>query len=139
MRLTRHLWQRATALTVALTAFSAHGQECSDTLFRDSFEALAQNRFEVELVISDLGSRLASFQLDGGEVLNVNSDGVVCFATEVQGGENYTVAITEQPASGDVCGGDVTGVATARVSIPISCTFSRTEWDQFDWDGADWN
>lgn len=127
------------AVPVTLMAFSAHGQACSDRAFRDSFEALTQNRYEVELVITGLGSRSASFQLNGGEVLDVDSDGAFCFATEVQGGEDYNVAITEQPSTGDVCGGDLTGVATSRLSIPISCTFSRTEWDAFDWDGANWN
>jgi hypothetical protein len=128
-----------TALPVTLMAFSAQAQECSDSIFRDSYELLPQNRFEVELVITGLDSRSAMFQLNGGEVLDVDSDGLFCFETEVQGGEGYTVAITEQPASGDVCGGDLTGVATSRISIPITCTFSRTEWDLFDWNGANWN
>ena len=127
------------AVVFTLMTLAAHAQACSDTLFRDSFEALAQNTFEVELVVTGLGSRSAAFQLNGHEILEVTSDGAFCFGTEVQGGESYAVTITEQPASGAVCGGDLTGVATARVSIPIACTFSRTEWDQFNWDQADWN
>lgn len=132
--------QSALAALAVLVAGSAQGQStCLDTVFRDSFEALAQNRYEVELVVSQLGARSASFQLDGAETIVANEDGRYCFTEQVQGGATYEVSITEQPASGTVCGGDLTGVATVPISIAISCNFSRTDWNQFDWDQANWN
>lgn len=124
------------AVTLSTSAQAA----CMDTVFRDGFEDLANNFYEVELVVSDLGSRSASFQLNGNEVLNVTADGTYCFAEQVQGGEPYQVVITEQPATGPVCASDaLTGTATSRISIPIACTSDRTEWDNFNWDEANWN
>jgi len=126
-------------LPAALFGASAHAA-CVDSVFRDSFEDVSMNLYEVELVVSDLGSRSASFQLNGNEILAVTVDGTYCFAEQVQGGEPYEVAITEQPATGPVCASDaLTGTATSRISIPIACTSERTEWDNFDWDGAEWN
>jgi hypothetical protein len=129
----------AIALAAGLPAPAFGGTGCLGTLFRDGFEDVAQNRYEVELVVSQLGARSATFQLNGGETLTATGDGTYCFAGQVQGGQPYAIAITAQPATGDACGGDLTGMAAAPVRIAISCTLDRTEWDQFDWDGANWN
>jgi len=127
-------------LSTAIFSASAHaGTGCLDTMFRDSFETLSMNVYEVELVVSDLGSRSASFQLNGGETITAVGDGIYCFSEQIHGGQTYQVAITEQPATDSVCGGDLTGTATSRVSIAIACNLDRTEWDQFNWDQADWN
>ena len=68
------------------------------------------------------------------------ADGSYCFAEQVPHGQPYEVSVTGQPDSGNACGSDaLTGVATSRVSIPITCTLDRTEWDTFDWDQAGWN
>ena len=131
--------RRAAAGLAFLVAASAYGQECSTPLFRDGFEQLAQNRYEVELVVTGLGSRSASFQLNGGEIITATGDGSICFAEPVQGGQAYEVAITEQPATGDVCGGELSGTASGPISIAISCALERTEWNQFNWDEANWN
>ena len=127
-------------LSTAIFSASAHaGTGCLDTMFQDSFEDLSMNAYEVELVVNDLGSRSASFQLNGGETITAAGDGIYCFSEQIQGGQPYEVAITEQPATDSVCGGDLTGTATSRVRIAITCNLDRTEWDQFNWDQADWN
>lgn len=127
-------------LSAAIFSASAHGSTCLDSLFQDGFEDVSTNVYEVELVVSDLGSRSASFRLNGSATITVAADGTYCFAEQVPHGLPYEVSITGQPDSGNVCGSDtLTGVALSRVSIPIACTFSRTEWDAFDWDQANWN
>jgi hypothetical protein len=132
---------RLAALVLANTVLwpVSASANCLGTLFRDGFEDVAQNRYEVELVVSQLGARSATFQLNGGETLTATGDGTYCFTERVEGGQPYAVAITAQPATGDACGGDLTGTAVAPVRIAVSCTLDRTEWDQFDWDGANWN
>lgn len=127
-------------LPAAIFSASAHGAACVDSLFEDGFEDVSANVYEVELVVSALGSRTAEFRLNDNETISVTDDGVYCFATKVPHGQLYDVSVTRQPDSGTVCGSAaLTGVATARVSIPVACTFNRTEWDAFDWDQGHWN
>lgn len=125
---------------LALTSAASFAEAtCLGTVFRDGFEDVFGTRFEVELVVSRLGNRSASFQLNDGETITAEGDGTYCFTQQTQGGQAYEVAVKAQPETGGACGGDLTGVATSRVSIEVSCDLDRTNWDEFNWDEADWN
>lgn len=133
--------RRGAPLGLALLSGQAvAGAGCLDALFADGFEASAMARYNVVLVVSQLAQRSAAFQLDGGETVTATGDGSYCFAQTVPGGQPYSVAIIEQPANGGACGGDaLSGIADGLVTIEIRCDFPQTRWDEFEWDGADWN
>ncbi|MEM1080678.1 MAG: hypothetical protein AAGH65_03770 [Pseudomonadota bacterium] len=91
-------------------------------------------------MVTGLGTRSATFRLNFDEQLPVSDDGTFCFSTLVQGGQLYSVEVIEQPANGTACAGsELSGIAISRVSIDVDCTQDRTQWNQFNWDGANWN
>jgi len=118
--------------------------QCNDGVFLDGFEDPANYDWPVAVEVSQLGDNLPerslTLTLNGADPLTITADGVHCFDGTTPGAATYTIEIVEQPTEGSVCSVDpATGVATGPVLVQAVCDTAPTLWDQFDWDGADWN
>lgn len=136
----RLLW-----VVVALLAPTAGIAQCADALFVDGFEDPANYGWPVAVEVSQLGDNLpgrsVTFTLHGADPLAVTADWVYCFEDTTPGAVTFTIGITEQPTEGNVCSVDpASGIATGPfVLVQAVCDTSPTLWDQFDWDGENWN
>jgi len=118
--------------------------QCHDIVFLDSFEAPENNDWPVAVEVSQLGDNLpgrsVTLTLNGADPLAITADGLYCFDDTTPGAANWSIQITEQPTEGNVCSVEpATGMATGPVLVQAACDTPPTRWDEFDWDGADWN
>lgn len=129
------------ALCLAAVAAAAQADsDCLDIVFDSSFENPNTSRFEIGVVIEQLGARTASFQLNDGETVTATSDGGFCFSETIQGDDPYLISVTEQPEAGLACAVDVPiGIVTGTVRVTVSCDLTRTDWNEFSWDNTHWN
>jgi|GEM_PF-6119369 len=139
---------RRSVLVLATGALIGSGSvlaQCTDALFLDGFEIPANYDWPVAVAVSQLGDNLpgrsVTFTLNGTAPLSVSSDGTYCFDATTAGGAMFAIQVTEQPTEGSVCSVDpATGTASGPfVLVQATCDLPPTRWDEFDWDGADWN
>lgn len=131
----------ASALGLAVLVGSVHADgDCLDVVFDSDFEPIASSRYEIGVVIDQLGARTASFQLNDGEIVTASSDGGFCFSETIRGNDAYLISVTDQPATGLACAVDVPiAIVTGAVRVTVTCDLTRTDWNEFSWDSTHWN
>jgi len=118
--------------------------QCNDMVFLDGLEEPGYYDWAVAVTVGQLGDddpeRNLTLTLNGADPLMITADGTYCFNDTTPGAQTYTIQITEQPVTGNVCSLDNNpGVANGPVLVNAVCDTPPTLWDLFDWNGADWN
>lgn len=111
---------------------------CDDVIFNHGFETT----FQVSVDVSDLGNNTAGrtliVQLNGGETLNLTTDGSSSFCTSLPINSAYAVTVVNQPQTGNHCVlSNDSGTLTADTTVTANCGISR--WDEMNWDENNWN
>lgn len=128
----------AKAWCLATMLFSQVGFACDDVIFSNGFD----NTFTLSVDVIALGNnapgRTLELQLNSNETLNLSTDGLTSFCTQLPVNSNYQITVTAQPQTGNACVlSSSSGTITADTTITANCGDSR--WDEMNWDENNWN
>ena len=138
----RAFGQLAKAWCLATLLFSQVGLACDDVIFSNGFD----NTFTLSVDVIALGNnapgRTLELQLNtngsSSETLNLTTDGLTSFCTQLPVNSNYQITIAAQPQSGNACVlSSDSDTITADTTITANCGDSR--WDEMNWDENNWN
>lgn len=122
-------------LAFGLLAGSVHAGGQPEVPFLDGFE----QSFSVSGQVNGLQGSGMLLRLNDTEDLPITTNGAFSFSSRVALGSDYVVSIQVQPTNpAQSCAlarasGQVTGPVT---DVLVSC---GANWDEFNWDQADWN